>query len=137
MSVEPFAYAIAFQGDMFVMVRHRGRAWEMPGGRLEPGETHEQAAVREFSEETGMALEPVGSLEVEGGKVIVGLVHSRCCSPSPSAEIAEVRLFRELPEELSFPLVEYREMLVQARGTVETFKRGKIIVGLPRHRSNP
>ena len=137
MSAEPFAYAIAFQGDMFVMVRHRARAWEMPGGRLEPGETHEQAAVREFSEETGMALEPVGELEVEGGRVIVGLVHSRCCSPAPPAEISEVRLFRELPGELSFPLVEYEEMLVQAKQVVETFKRGKIIVGLPRHRSNP
>ena len=137
MSAEPFAYAIAFEGDSFVMVRHRARAWEMPGGRLEPGETHEQAAVREFSEETGMALEPVGSLDVEGGKVIVGLVHSRCCCPSPSAEIAEVRLFTELPQELSFPLVEYREMLVQAKHVVESFKRGKNIVGLPRHRSNP
>jgi 8-oxo-dGTP diphosphatase len=137
MSPEPFAYAIAFQGGSFVMVRHRGRAWEMPGGRLEPGETHEQAAVREFSEETGMALEPVGSIEVEGGKVVVGLAHSRCCSPAPSAEIAEVRLFTELPQELSFPLVEYEEMLVQARRAVETFKSGKNIVGLPRHRSNP
>jgi 8-oxo-dGTP pyrophosphatase MutT (NUDIX family) len=130
---EPFAYAIAFQGAAFVMVRHRGRAWEMPGGRLEAGESFEQAAVREFSEETGMALEPVGMLEVEGGKVVVGLVHSRCCSPSLSDEIAEVRMFEELPWELSFPLVEYQGMLVQARGIVETFKRGKGIVGLPRH----
>lgn len=130
---EPFAYAIAFSGDEFVMVRHRGRAWEMPGGRLEPGETHEQAAVREFSEETGMALESVGVLEVEGGKVVVGLVHSRCCCGKPSEEIAEVRMFRELPGELSFPLVEYQEMLVQARKMVESFKLAKNIVGLPRH----
>ncbi len=133
-AVEPFAYVIAFSGDEFVMVRHRGRAWEMPGGRLEPGETHGQAAAREFSEETGMALEPVGSIDVEGGKVIVGLVHSRCCAPSPSDPIAEARLFRELPEELSFPLVEYRAMLVQARSMIESFKRVKIIDGLPRHR---
>jgi len=132
----PFAYAIAFSGDEFVMVRHRGRAWEMPGGRLEPGETHEQAAVREFSEETGMALEPLGTLDVDGGKVVVGLAHSRCCAGTPSDEIAEVRLFRELPEQLSFPLVEYRDMLVQARDITETFKRGKNIDGLPRHRPN-
>ena len=130
---EPFAYAIAFSGDEFVMVRHRGRAWEMPGGRLEPGETHEQAALREFSEETGMALEPVGVLEVEGGKVMVGLVHSRCCCGKPSGEIAEVRMFSELPRELSFPLVEYQGMLVQARKMVESFKLAKNIVGLPRH----
>lgn len=131
--IEPFAYAVAFSGDGFVMVRHRGRAWEMPGGRLEPGETHVEAAVREFSEETGMALEPVGALAVDGGKVVVGLAHARCCSPPLSGEIAEVRVFDELPGELSFPLVEYREVLVQARAVVETFKRGKGIVGLPRH----
>lgn len=130
---EPFAYTIAFSGDEFVMVRHRGRAWEMPGGRLEPGESFEQAAVREFSEETGMALEPVGSIEVDGGKVIVGVVHSRCCSPAPSDAIIEARMFEELPEDLSFPLVEYREMLSQARSMVESFLRGKNIVGLPRH----
>lgn len=130
---EPFAYAIAFSGDGFVMVRNRARAWEMPGGRLEPGETHEQAAAREFSEETGMALEPVGSLEVEGGKVVVGLAHSRCCAAPFPDEIVEVRVFTELPEELSFPLVEYREMLVQARAIIESFKLGKNIVGLPRH----
>jgi 8-oxo-dGTP diphosphatase len=133
---EPFAYAIAFSGDDFVMVRHRGRAWEMPGGVLEQGESYEQAAVREFSEETGMALEPVGSIEVEGGRVVVGLAHSRCCAPSPSDAIVEARMFDELPEELSFPLVEYREMLTQARSIIESFKRGKGIVGLPRHRSN-
>jgi 8-oxo-dGTP diphosphatase len=130
---EPFAYAIAFSGDEFVMVRHRGRAWEMPGGRLEEGESFEQAAVREFAEETGMALEPVAELMVEGGRVVVGLAHSRCCSPAHSDEVEDVRLFKELPEDLSFPLVEYREMLVQARRAVETFKRGKNIVGLPRH----
>ncbi len=58
--VEKFVYVIAFNGDRFVMVRHRERAWEMPGGRLLKGETHEQAAVREFFEETGMSIEIIG-----------------------------------------------------------------------------
>jgi 8-oxo-dGTP pyrophosphatase MutT (NUDIX family) len=32
--------------------------WESPGGRLEPGETAQQAAVREWQEETGLSLPP-------------------------------------------------------------------------------
>jgi ADP-ribose pyrophosphatase YjhB (NUDIX family) len=35
----------------------RGRYWALPGGGLEPGETHAQAAVREVAEEVGMVIE--------------------------------------------------------------------------------
>ncbi len=125
---EPFVYVIAFSGDDFVMVRHRRRAWEMPGGRIEPGEGVDEAAAREFSEETGMLLEPVGHVELDdAGTVVVGVVHTRCCRIHPSDEVAEVRLFSELPDRLSFPEVEYRAMLDRAREMVESFKRGKII----------
>jgi 8-oxo-dGTP diphosphatase len=32
--------------------------WSLPGGRVEPGETDEQAVVREVAEETGLAVRP-------------------------------------------------------------------------------
>lgn len=129
--MEKFVYVIAFNGDKFVMVRHRDRAWEMPGGRLLKGETHEQAAVREFFEETGMSLELVGSIKIAkpGGKVFVGLVRERLTGKATDYSIVEVNEFSELPDLLSFPLVEYEIMLVQAKKMVETFKRGKNIVG--------
>jgi 8-oxo-dGTP diphosphatase len=43
------------QSDTFL-----GGRWEMPGGTVEPGESHEAAAVREMAEETGLAVRIVG-----------------------------------------------------------------------------
>ena len=41
----------------------RGRLlWSLPKGHVEPGETAEQAAVREIAEETGISGEVLGSL---------------------------------------------------------------------------
>jgi 8-oxo-dGTP diphosphatase len=52
-------------GDLEVLVVHRPRYddWSLPKGKLEPGETVEQAALREVEEETGIRCSlgpPVG-----------------------------------------------------------------------------
>lgn len=48
---------ILIEDGKILLVQQRlseNRAWSLPGGRLEQGETLEQGVVREFKEETGL-----------------------------------------------------------------------------------
>lgn len=58
---------IVVHHGMLLMVKHddlfAGREyWCLPGGRIEPGETPEQAAVREVKEETGLHVKVIRHL---------------------------------------------------------------------------
>ena len=41
-------------GELLLIATAGGRRWQLPKGRIEPGESPEQAAVREVREETGV-----------------------------------------------------------------------------------
>jgi len=60
----PIAIAVVERDDCFLVRRRpEGAAlaglWEFPGGKIEPGESSEAAAVRECLEETGIHVEPL------------------------------------------------------------------------------
>lgn len=46
-----------------VLVRNHRNEWELPGGRMDPGETLEQTLVREFEEELSIRVEAQGIID--------------------------------------------------------------------------
>jgi len=70
--------------------RARGILWSLPGGRLEPGEPHAEAVVREFKEETGLDVTVAGLLYVADAKTEIDRYHFVTC-------VFEVKLLSNAP----------------------------------------
>lgn len=62
----PVAGVVAWTPERQLVMVRRGDdgAWALPAGRMEPGESWLECAVREFREETGMSVEITGLLGV-------------------------------------------------------------------------
>jgi phosphatase NudJ len=62
-----FALVIVRSGHRFLLTREKkyGSTWSIPGGRVEPGESLAEAAVREVLEETGVPVTLDGILRIE------------------------------------------------------------------------
>jgi 8-oxo-dGTP diphosphatase len=104
-------YTVAFSGTRFLMVYNpRRKGWEMPGGTVELHEKEEEAAVREYLEESGYGI-----------TVISSRIMDDCCvfaaSLGPRTSEGEFgsRLFDELPDELAFGRSEYDGVIEWAR----------------------
>lgn len=109
----------ASHGREFLMVRHRTRGWELPGGKVEANEGPVHCALREFREETGHLLAAphfVTKIQKDNGLcfVFTGMLGTPAQgSKEPSTEaIQESRWFARLPrkEGLGFPDDPYEEM---------------------------
>lgn len=62
-----FAVVVVRKADRFLLVHERkhGQKWYLPAGRVEPGESFFDAAVRETLEETGVPVRLDGVIRVE------------------------------------------------------------------------
>lgn len=97
--------ALVRDGDRVLLVRHTYvEGWHFPGGAVDPGESAEEAAVRELQEEAGVTVE--GGLTLFGAYFhlspaksdhILFYVADRWAMPKgypkPNLEIAETGLF--------------------------------------------
>jgi 8-oxo-dGTP pyrophosphatase MutT (NUDIX family) len=71
------SYPVSIKGVLLleskvVLVRNERNQWELPGGRLELGETAEEGLAREFSEELSIQIEPLGIIDSYLFEVIPG-----------------------------------------------------------------
>ena len=62
---------LLYEGKV-VLVRNERNEWELPGGRLELGETPEEGLAREFAEELSIQIEPLGIIDSYLFEVIPG-----------------------------------------------------------------
>lgn len=101
--------------NMVLLVKHPIRGWEFPGGMVEPGESLQEALLREIYEESGMHVSITGFIGVYKNiqKDIVTL--DFCCKyesgvPTTSDESLEVGWFpmKDVVEMMGNPLYKTR-----------------------------
>lgn len=100
--------------DKWLFVKHRKReTWEIPGGKIEKGESAESAARRELWEETGakeFSLTPICIYSVlrendeSFGQLFISNIS--ILGELPKSEIGTVAPFSELPENLTYPSIQ-------------------------------
>ena len=109
------AYCVALKEGRFLMVYNPKReGWEMPGGRIESGETVEEAAKRECLEESGYDVRIVARRNIGYCDVCACILGEKVSDCE-----MESRLFDTLPDKLSFDTDEYEDVIEWARSCTD------------------
>lgn len=95
-------HAFCFLDDKLVIVKHPLSGWMPPGGRIEPGESYEEAVAREVKEETNMRVlrqALIGYQDINEPDQVIRQTRSVCLVepdgpfvPSLGEEITEIKL---------------------------------------------
>jgi len=107
-------YTVAFSGGKFLMVFNPKRnGWEMPGGKIENGETIIDGAKREYLEESGYAIDVVAMKEMNGCHVCAAVLGKK----TEKGDLVP-KMFSELPDNLAFERSEYDGVLEWVRTVI-------------------
>lgn len=107
-------YTVALKDGKVLMVYNpRRKGWEMPGGKIEPGETAREAAAREFMEEAGYAVSITAERNIGYCDVCAAVLGEKVSEAEMESE-----LFEELPDNLAFSTDEYVDVISWAKNNV-------------------
>lgn len=92
-----FVLVVVRRGDEFLLVHERkhGQSWYLPAGRVELGETFEEAAVRETFEEAGVRVVVDGLIRIDhtphplGGSRLRVVFHATPADDAPPKSLPD------------------------------------------------